>query len=161
MNAHRDFHTWLSWFGNTGIDVSFSLRSSALLLPLFLFVLPSSLSFSSFLQYWQAWQFVTAFSFFYFETESTTASWRAGLCPVPISSSPTHRQNQYAFMPIMGATVGSFMDSFLSAVRFPCPSTLFSLAQGVRQEGIFTWKSLQLWETFPLTHVLTRDLRHP
>lgn len=36
----------------------------------------------------------------------------------------------------------SFMDTFLSVGRFPCPSILFSLAQGIRQEGIFTWKSL-------------------
>lgn len=45
MNAHRDFHTWLSWFGNTGIDVSFSLRSSALLLPFLVSFCPSILSF--------------------------------------------------------------------------------------------------------------------
>lgn len=69
-----------------------------------------------------------------------------------------HAKGQLAFLPVMGATVDSSIDSLLPAVRFPCPSTVFSLAQRISQERIFTWKSLQLRETFPHAHVLARDL---
>lgn len=120
---------------------------------------PPSLPFPSLCQYCQAWQAITAFSIFYFEKGSTPTSHRAGLCPKPFPALP-HANGQHAFMPIMGLQWTHSWTHFFLLWDCLAP-VLFSLAQSMEQEGIFTSKSLHLWEAFFHAHVLARGLLHP
>lgn len=157
MNFNHNFLTWLSWFSNTGIYISLSLKSVLLVFPCLL--LSFHPPFFSLLSSSTAKQIVTAFSIFYSEIGSTPASCRSGLCPKPFPVPPMPRARMYS-CPLWVLQWTHLWTRFF-LLWDSLATVLFSLAQHVKWEGNFTWKSLQLWETFSHAHVLARDLLHP
>lgn len=67
-----------------------------------------------------------------------------------ISSSP-HAKGQNVFMPIMGATVDSFVDSLLSAVRFSCHSAVFLGTARKMRRKLYMEISPAMGNIFPCT----------
>lgn len=153
MNSNHDLLTWLFWFSNTEINVSLSLKS-ILLMPFLVFFCLSTLpSFPFFLPVLPSLAGCYSFLYLLFWYRINTSQLQGRTI-----------QSRFQFpIPCKGpacihAHYGSSSGLIHGLSSF---SAVFSLAQHIRREGIFTWKSLQPCETFPHAHVLARDLLHP